>query len=81
MLAKLLGALFGCWHRNYGFPITIKPRRGEACPERRGTYVVCLDCGQELAYDWNQMRVAEGRWPQLPRSAMSREQSLAVPQA
>jgi hypothetical protein len=22
-----------------------------------GTYVVCLDCGQEFAYDWKKMRV------------------------
>jgi hypothetical protein len=23
-----------------------------------GTYVVCLDCGKEFAYDWAQMKVA-----------------------
>jgi hypothetical protein len=22
-----------------------------------GTYVVCLDCGKEFAYDWDQMKV------------------------
>lgn len=22
-----------------------------------GTYIVCLDCGKEFAYDWKQMRV------------------------
>lgn len=22
-----------------------------------GTYVVCLDCGKEFAYDWEQMKV------------------------
>lgn len=22
-----------------------------------GTYVVCLDCGKEFAYDWKQMKV------------------------
>ena len=22
-----------------------------------GTYVVCLDCGKELAYDWQEMRI------------------------
>jgi RNase P subunit RPR2 len=26
---------------------------------RHGTYVVCLDCGQEFRYDWKQMRVGE----------------------
>jgi hypothetical protein len=60
MLAKLVEFLFGCWHRNYGFPMTLKRgrRRGAAASE---TYVVCLDCGRELPYDWNQMRVAAGR--------------------
>jgi hypothetical protein len=24
---------------------------------RSGTYVVCLDCGKEFPYDWQQMRV------------------------
>jgi hypothetical protein len=26
---------------------------------RHGTYVVCLDCGQEFRYDWNEMRIGE----------------------
>jgi hypothetical protein len=25
----------------------------------RGTYVVCLDCGKEFAYDWRTMRVGQ----------------------
>ena len=24
---------------------------------RNGTYVVCLDCGKEFAYNWDEMRV------------------------
>jgi hypothetical protein len=24
-----------------------------------GTYVVCLDCGKEFAYDWQEMRIVE----------------------
>jgi hypothetical protein len=24
-----------------------------------GTYVVCLDCGKEFAYDWQEMRVVD----------------------
>ena len=24
-----------------------------------GTYVACLDCGKELAYDWGKMQVAK----------------------
>jgi hypothetical protein len=58
MLAKVVDILFGCWHRNYGFPITTpagKRRTGAAIPT--GTYVVCLDCGKEFPYDWSEMKV------------------------
>ncbi len=26
---------------------------------RHGTYVVCLDCGKEFRYDWNEMRLGK----------------------
>ncbi len=55
---SIFDALFGCWHKRTGFPITSKPgqRRCEAASQT-GTYVVCLDCGTEFAYDWKKMRV------------------------
>ena len=59
MLAKLLDTFFGCWHQHYSFPITVRPgsrRNAAAC--LTGTYVVCLDCGKEMPYDWKQMRIA-----------------------
>ncbi|HEY6273818.1 MAG TPA: hypothetical protein VIX19_17705 [Terriglobales bacterium] len=28
---------------------------------QRGTYVVCLDCGKEFAYDWQKMRITSLR--------------------
>jgi hypothetical protein len=51
--------LFGCWHKNYSFPITAKKGSAPHCEAERvtGTYVVCLDCGKEFPYDWNKMRV------------------------
>jgi hypothetical protein len=55
MLNSLLNSFFGCSHRRTTFPIT--PRRGVSVGS--GTYVACLDCGQELAYDWKSMRVGE----------------------
>jgi len=58
MLAKLLDSVFGCWHSHYSFPISV--RRGErrrGAASLTGTYVVCLDCGKEFPYDWNEMRV------------------------
>ena len=58
MGAKLFDVLFGCWHRHYSFPITVRPglRRNQAAA-LTGTYVVCLDCGKEFAYDWKEMKV------------------------
>lgn len=58
MIAKLLDALFGCRHSRYSFPVTIrgKARRPQAAA-LTGTYVACLDCGKEFAYDWHEMKV------------------------
>lgn len=55
---KIFDALFGCWHKNISFPQTQKvgQRRSEAAAQT-GTYVVCLDCGREFAYDWKEMRI------------------------
>ena len=55
---NIFDALFGCWHKRISFPQTSKPgqRRCEAATHT-GTYVVCLDCGKEFAYDWKKMRV------------------------
>jgi RNA polymerase subunit RPABC4/transcription elongation factor Spt4 len=58
MIVKLIDALFGCWHSHYSFPRTIRgtARRPQAAA-LTGTYVVCLDCGREFAYDWQEMKV------------------------
>jgi len=60
MMARMLDALFGCWHSHYTFPITIRPgsRRSKAATVT-GTYVVCLDCGKELPYDWREMKIVD----------------------
>ncbi len=75
MLSKLFDAVFGCWHTHYSFPITVRPgsRRGVS-PGRVGTYVVCLDCGKEFAYDWREMKVVgaqpkESRPPLVTKEA------------
>jgi len=39
-----------------------------------GTYVVCLDCGKELSYDWTEMKVLSHR----KAARMTAVQSLAV---
>lgn len=60
MLSSLVDVLFGCWHKNYSFPITARRgQRRSAAAALTGTYVVCLDCGREFAYDWREMKVIE----------------------
>lgn len=67
MLHVLLNAMFNCSHRRTTFPQTAV--RGVS-----RTYIVCLDCGKEFAYDWATMRVGE---PVMPRDPAP----LAHPQA
>ena len=58
MFEKFVDVLFGCRHSHYSFPITV--RRAKRRPQAAaltGTYVVCLDCGKEFAYDWQEMKV------------------------
>jgi hypothetical protein len=59
MFTDLFDTLFGCWHRNRSFPLTSKKAGNNHSHAARvtGTYVVCLDCGKEFPYDWNQMKV------------------------
>jgi hypothetical protein len=57
MLASLLDVLFGCGHRNYSFPRTVRHGARSPAAAVTGTYVVCLDCGREFPYDWKAMKV------------------------
>ena len=74
MLTKMMDALFGCRHSRYSFPITMRAnsRRGTTVA-RTGTYVVCLDCGREFSYDWQEMRVAEFHPKKAARSLVTKE--------
>jgi hypothetical protein len=77
MLATLVDVLFGCWHKNYSFPITVRGgQRRNAAAQRTGTYVVCLDCGQEFAYDWSAMKVVSGGFDR--GEALATAESLAT---
>ncbi len=57
MISNLIDSLFGCSHKRITFPITIKPSPRANAGAPTGTYVVCLDCGGEFAYDWKAMKV------------------------
>ena len=73
MLANLVDALFGCWHRNVSFPLTVKRGHRSPAASLTGTYVVCLDCGKEFPYDWREMKVisAQRPTPDLPQAVGS----------
>lgn len=73
MLTKMMNAVFGCRHSRYSFPITMRANARRRSVARTGTYVVCLDCGQEFAYDWQEMRVAELQPKQAARSLVTKE--------
>ena len=58
---RVVNLLFGCSHSRTTFPLT--PTRKSAGPAvpgaaRFGMYVTCLDCGKELAYDWEEMKIS-----------------------
>jgi hypothetical protein len=77
MMTKLFDAVFGCWHDHYSFPITVRRGSGRtAAASLTGTYVVCLDCGKEAPYDWNEMKVISS-----PAQARHYSQSLSTRQA
>jgi hypothetical protein len=63
MISNLIDSLFGCSHKRITFPITIK--QAQARKETNGTYVVCLDCGEEFAYDWKEMKIVGRREPEV----------------
>jgi predicted transcriptional regulator len=58
MFQSVLNMLFGCSHQRTTFPLT-PARKSAAFPAAAAarTYVVCLDCGKEFAYNWQEMRV------------------------
>ncbi len=56
-MAYLLDLLFGCSHRHYSFPITTRTGQRRGRPGKKSTYIVCLDCGKQFPYDWDQMRI------------------------
>jgi len=74
MFSRMMSAMFGCRHSRYSFPLTARAsaRRGQAAA-RVGTYVVCLDCGKEFAYDWQEMRVVAGKPQTASRSLVAKE--------
>jgi tRNA U38,U39,U40 pseudouridine synthase TruA len=64
LFAALWDVFFGCRHQHYSFPISNKIlKQRSPAPGATGSYVVCLDCGKEFAYDWEQMKVVSALRP------------------
>jgi len=74
MFSRLVDAMFGCWHSRYSFPITVRPGAARSrAAFRTGTYVVCLDCGKELPYDWKTMKIVGEGASSSARSLVTKE--------
>lgn len=54
MIDSLLNLLFRCSHRRLTRPVTPVFKAGVTDVQ---TYVVCLDCGKQFAYDLQAMRI------------------------
>ena len=75
MIDKLWDVMFGCRHSRYSFPLTIRPGSRRAASGHLGTYVVCLDCGREFKYDWQEMHIAGAQPPEAAHALMTKEAS------
>jgi hypothetical protein len=65
LIDTLLNLVFRCAHRRLTRPVT-PVKKGDA--PHSGTYVVCLECGKQFAYDTKQMRLGKPIAPTHERS-------------
>lgn len=56
MIDTVLNYLFGCHHQRLTRPVTPVSKAGMPHGD---TYVVCLDCGKQFAYDLKEMRIGK----------------------
>ena len=59
MIDSIYNLLFRCQHRRTTFPMTpVRKKTAVSQSEAPAeTYVVCLDCGKQFIYDWENMRL------------------------
>jgi hypothetical protein len=59
MIDSLFNTLLFCPHRRVSFPMTMRrqPHAFSSSPCGNKTCVICLDCGKEFAYNWEEMRI------------------------
>jgi len=75
MFGRIMDFVFGCRHSRYSFPLTVRAGSRRSANSRVGTYVVCLDCGREFSYDWQQMRLARPESAKPARALVTKEAS------
>lgn len=69
---------FLCSHKRTTFPITLPERARKVASQDAAprTYMTCLDCGKEIPYSWEQMKVLPSRYG-LFRAPVSETAPLA----
>ena len=81
MAAKdsVFNLLFGCNHRRTTFPMTPVRKKSAGWREETlaETYVVCLECGKQFVYDWENMRL--GRAVEIADGAPHDTEATKVP--
>jgi hypothetical protein len=77
MWHALVNLVFGCSHRRTTFPFTPRRKPGRICSSAE-MYVVCLDCGTEFAYDWQEMRVRKSVEPMVPTCVQKKPAQTCV---
>ena len=75
MISRFLDSLFGCTHGHYSFPITVTKGRRSPAAFVTGTYVVCLDCGKEMPYDWKQMKIVRSGNQRVPVAPLATKEA------
>jgi len=75
MFSRILGVFFGCGHGHISFPITIKKGARSRAAFPTGTYVVCLDCGKEMPYDWKQMKIVNAKTDHAAVTALTTKEA------
>ena len=76
MIQSILSTLLGCSHHRTTFPLTPSRKAPglQLAATRTGTYITCLDCGKEFAYNWSEMKVGQ---PVVARAAAHAPQVTA----
>jgi len=57
MINSLTATILGCAHKRTTFPLTPSRKSKVSEGARSSTYVVCLNCGKEFDYNWEEMRI------------------------